>query len=315
MAAARYGQAGELLACERGQVVRVGPPQGVVRTRRNGVRVGGDRPAAGPEGLQLVGGELAEAREARMAREAVERDQPRGVAPGMVGDAGQDLDQLELIVKIVLEPEHRLVARVESRHRAPRRPASRSARIVSAARSPPDPRETRRGRAAPSPGRRAGRGPRGARRASRSPGPPGSSARASATTLSPFVTCTTAHTYATRRAQTWNVRGLPMIVVGSAVKAARSASAASSSVLRRDAFAHHRLARRLDRQQRQRLGVARRMDALQHDQIRVRDAGLEEEVVELAGPSRDRRRGVRARANTRARRRRARRSGARRTTR
>jgi hypothetical protein len=66
-----------------------------------------------PQARELVGLELTEAGEARAPRERADADQLD--AGRAVGQPGEDLEQLELVVEVVLEPQHDALLRGERR--------------------------------------------------------------------------------------------------------------------------------------------------------------------------------------------------------
>ena len=71
-----------------------------------------DRPARLEERTDLLGLELAEALEGRAPGERADTDQrrrARTLLPRRAADAVEQLDQVELIEEVVLEPEHELV--------------------------------------------------------------------------------------------------------------------------------------------------------------------------------------------------------------
>jgi hypothetical protein len=71
----------------------------------------GDRRAHGPQAPELVRLELAEAVKVRAPRERADADQ---LDPDRaIGHPGQDLQELQLVVEIVLEPQHDSLARLD----------------------------------------------------------------------------------------------------------------------------------------------------------------------------------------------------------
>ncbi len=78
--------------------------------------LGDDRRAHRPQARELLRLELPEAGEARAAGEGADADQLDVLGP--VGQPGEDLDQLELVVEVVLEPQHDGLALRERRGEA-----------------------------------------------------------------------------------------------------------------------------------------------------------------------------------------------------
>src|SRR3954470_4595052 len=94
-----------------GERARVGAAEDVPHGPGGADVLAGDRGAGGPQARELVRLELAEPGEAGAPGEGADADQlDRGRA---VGQAGQDLDELELVVEVVLEPQHDGLARPE----------------------------------------------------------------------------------------------------------------------------------------------------------------------------------------------------------
>ena len=83
--------------------------------------------ARGPERLELARGQLAETGERRLAGEGADDDQ---LGRGLLGVREREhVEELELVVEVVLEPEHHL----DGRRGAPRAAAGRAARTRRAA--------------------------------------------------------------------------------------------------------------------------------------------------------------------------------------
>jgi hypothetical protein len=97
-------QPGQVRPGDRGERGRVGVAQGGPGRDRGGQRVLAGGYPGRPERLELVRGQLAEAAELGPAGERADHDE-LGRAAG-AGRQGERVRQLELVVQVVLEPQH-----------------------------------------------------------------------------------------------------------------------------------------------------------------------------------------------------------------
>ena len=105
---------GELGSEERLDRARIGRAEGVPDLDGALEGLGLDRPPQRPEGLELGRVQLAEPGEPWPTLEAIDADQPqRADGNAGLGDEREHLDELELVVEVVLEPEDDVVARGE----------------------------------------------------------------------------------------------------------------------------------------------------------------------------------------------------------
>ena len=92
--------------CPLGERSRLGRSEGIPDRRRSGERIGCRRAPRRPQRLQLVRGELAQTVKGRLAGKRVNDNQFRR-GTGLVRER-ERVDELQLVVEVMLEPEHHL---------------------------------------------------------------------------------------------------------------------------------------------------------------------------------------------------------------